>query len=137
MINVTDADEIDVLSMLNPEASYTSEQACAMIEYDRSAQNKLDNVDGDLLPKIGEKVLIHLVSMDRWVVHTCVGYYVWGDLVGNRSLQRVFIRVADEEGYLNARMLQDVRKADGIYFVRHREYESQMPVETDAVKALQ
>lgn len=64
---------------------------------------------GDVLPEIGTKVLIHLGRSERWVEHTVVGYYVWKDLGGNDSLHRVFVRVKDSEGHLNARMLKDVR----------------------------
>lgn len=69
----------------------------------------LDSVNGDVLPQVGDKVLIHLGRSDRWVEHTVVGYYVWKDLAGDDSLHRVFVRVKDSEGNLNARMLKDVR----------------------------
>ncbi|MEE5149082.1 hypothetical protein V2J91_23590 [Pseudomonas alliivorans] len=69
----------------------------------------LEPVVGDQLPPVGSKVQIHLGSLDAWVDHTVAGYYVWGDLGGNDSLSRVFVRVRDESGYLNARLLKDVR----------------------------
>lgn len=69
----------------------------------------LDPVHGDVLPQVGDKVLIHLGRAERWVQHTVVGYYVWKDLGGSDSLHRVFVRVRSADGYLNARMLKDVR----------------------------
>ena len=69
----------------------------------------LEPVEGDLLPPVGSKVLIHLASPDAWVEHTVAGYYVWGDLGGNKHLHRVFVRVVSESGYPNARMLHEVR----------------------------
>ncbi len=74
---------------------------------------KLEPVHGDLLPPIDSEVLIHLASQDEWVKHTVVGYYVWGDLNGDSSLQRVNVRVRSSAGQLNARMLRDVRRLDG------------------------
>lgn len=75
-------------------------------------QEALPAVDGDLLPAIGEKVLIHLNSSDSWVEHRVVGYYVRGDLGRNTGFHRVFVRVVDSNGYPNARLLQDVRRID-------------------------
>ena len=69
----------------------------------------LEPVAGDQLPPVGSKVDIHLGRSDAWVEHTVAGYYVWGDLGGNQSLSRVFVRVRDDSGYLNARLLKDVR----------------------------
>lgn len=69
----------------------------------------LEPVEGDLLPPVGSKVLIHLASPDAWVEHTVAGYYVWGDLGGNKHLHRVFVRVVSNSGYPNARMLHEVR----------------------------
>lgn len=71
----------------------------------------LEPVEGDLLPAIGEEVLIHLARSDKWVPHRVVGYYAWGDHGGNDSLHRVFVRVVDADGYPNARLLKDVRRA--------------------------
>ncbi len=69
----------------------------------------LDRVEGDLLPPIGEKVYIHLASSDSWVAHKVVGYYVWGPLRGVcDSYSRVFVRVIDDQGILNARLLKEV-----------------------------
>lgn len=69
----------------------------------------LEPVYGDVLPQVGDKVLIHLGRSDRWVEHTVVGCYVWKGLGGDDSLHRVFVRVRSADGYLNARMLKDVR----------------------------
>lgn len=71
----------------------------------------IDRVDGDRLPALGTKVKIHLARADAWVEHTVVGYYVWPAQTG--SGWRVFIRVRDAAGYLNARNLEDVRSVDG------------------------
>ena len=75
----------------------------------RNAAPPLDPVNGDQLPAINSKVLIHLSSCDAWVEHTVVGYYAWEDLGANEYLHRVFIRVRDADGCLNARLLKDVR----------------------------
>lgn len=63
----------------------------------------LDKVEGDILPVIGESVEILLGSSQVWEPNTVVGYYVWGP-VGNSGM-RVFIRVRNAEGTLNARLL--------------------------------
>ncbi|ENZ1687438.1 hypothetical protein ACGHBB_000509 [Pseudomonas aeruginosa] len=73
---------------------------------------ELEPVDGDVLPKIGSTVLIHLARQDEWVEHTVVGYYAWADLGGNDRLHRLFVRVRDRDGYLNVRLLKDVRTPD-------------------------
>ena len=72
----------------------------------------LGEVEGDLLPEIGSKVLIHLNSSDTWVEHTVVGYYVWASHEGHKNLHRVFVRVVDEDGILNARSLSDIKIVD-------------------------
>jgi hypothetical protein len=72
----------------------------------------LEPVDGDVLPAVGSKVLIHLGRQDAWVEHEVTGYYVWGDLGKNPALHRVFVRVKDAQGYDNARLLMDVRPVD-------------------------
>lgn len=74
-------------------------------------------VEGDLLPPVGERVLIHLARSDKWVEHRVIGYYVWGDLRGDPGLQRVNVRVISEDGYQNARLLKDVRRLDGSPYV--------------------
>jgi len=63
-------------------------------------------------PAFESKALIHLASVDQWVEHTVVGYYVWADLKGDPRLHRVFVRVVNTDGYENARMLCDVRRLD-------------------------
>jgi len=87
----------------------------------------LDPVDGDLLPRIGSEVLIHLARQNEWVKHTVAGYYVWGDHKGDPWLQRVFVRVRSEGGHLNARMLCEVRKMDGTPLVVGRAGPKQEP----------
>jgi hypothetical protein len=69
----------------------------------------MEPVQHDLLPPVGSQVLIHLARQDKWVEHTVVGYYVWGNLREDKGVHRVFVRVRDAQGYLNARLLNDVR----------------------------
>ena len=83
----------------------------AEVEKLRNAAAPLGPVNGDQLPAINSKVLIHLSSCDAWVEHTVVGYYAWEGLGANEYLHRIFIRVRDADGYLNARLLKDVRTA--------------------------
>lgn len=74
------------------------------------AVHELDGVDGDILPPVGSSVVIHLASSDKLVDHTVVGYYAWGPLSGvSDSYSRVFVRVVDGQGILNARLLKDVK----------------------------
>ena len=85
----------------------------------RFAQEEpLPPVAGDVLPPVGSPVLIHLASLNTWVRHVVVGYYVWPALDGQTRLQRVNVRVADSAGDLNARMLCDVRRIDGTPLLR-------------------
>lgn len=73
---------------------------------------ELSPVEGDLLPPIGSKVFIHLARQDEWVEHTVVGYYVWGSPSSvSSAYSRVFVRVVDRDGFLNARILMDVKIA--------------------------
>lgn len=76
-------------------------------------------VNGDLLPPVGSKVLIHLASQDQWVAHTVVGYYVFGAFDSDR-LHRVFVRVQDSDGILNARMLCDVRAIEARHNIKEQ-----------------
>lgn len=75
----------------------------------RKAEQPLEPVSGDELPAIGSKVFIRLGSSAAWVEHTVVGYYVWGNHGFDQRVHRVFVRVRDAEGYLNVRLLSDVR----------------------------
>jgi hypothetical protein len=87
-----------------------SELADAYAQARREARGRsvaLPPIDGDMLPPIGAVVQIHLASADAWVDHTVVGYYVWPP-VANSGV-RVHVRVADAEGYLNARLLTEVQ----------------------------
>lgn len=74
--------------------------------------SNLEPVKGDLLPPVGAPCLINLASCDAWVPHTVVGYYVWGRKDGG---YRVFVRVVDTAGILNARLLEDVRWGDQLH----------------------
>lgn len=75
----------------------------------RKVNIPLEKVEGDLLPPIGSKVKILLGISLTWIDCTVTGYYVWGDLQKQDHLHRVFVRVADENGIPNARLLKDVR----------------------------
>ncbi len=75
------------------------------------AEKKLDPVHGDLLPAVGSKVFIHLGRSDSWAEHTVVGYYAWDNHGLDKNVHRVFVRVRDSQGYLNARLLNDIRLA--------------------------
>ena len=84
-------------------------QIIEFLEASAEPSAPLPPVESDLLPAIGSKVLIHLAREDKWVEHTVVGYYAWDNLRPDPSLHRVFVRVRDDQGYLNARMLGDIR----------------------------
>lgn len=98
-------------------SKYDDEHRCAA----DAAGTGQESVEGDVLPPVGADVLIHLARQDEWVPHKVTGYYVWPDLKGNPFLQRVFVRVRDSEGYINARMLRDVRRLDGTPFVTDKQ----------------
>lgn len=72
-------------------------------------------VSGDVLPKIGSKVLIHLNSVGTWVERTVAGYYAYkatGNCIrsGNeRFFHRVYVRVVDDNGFENSRLLCDTK----------------------------
>ncbi|WP_137917199.1 hypothetical protein [Hydrogenophaga sp. 2FB] len=73
-----------------------------------------DPIEGDRLPAIGSRVLIHLASQDEWVEHTVTGFYVWGPLAGvSPAYSRVFVTVISDDGYPNSRLLADVRPTTG------------------------
>ncbi|MCE1114157.1 MULTISPECIES: hypothetical protein [Pseudomonas] len=72
----------------------------------------LPPVEGNLLPSIGSEALIYLARENKWVEHTVVGYYVWENHRPDPSVHRVFVRVRDHQGHLNARMLGDIRPVD-------------------------
>lgn len=70
----------------------------------------LPPVEGDLLPQIGSRVQIYLNSLETWVTHTVVGYYVWDSIYHDHKGDcRVFVRVRDAQGNINARLLSDIR----------------------------
>jgi hypothetical protein len=70
----------------------------------------LDRVEGDVLPPLGSTVLFHLASLDAWVPHTVVGYYVWPYSGVQGYAHRVYVRGRHANGYLNARMLKDIQR---------------------------
>ena len=69
-------------------------------------------VGGDMLPPIGERVLIHVATENAWITHMVVGYYVWpwGKENMENNLWRVFVRVVSDKGHENARELQAIRR---------------------------
>lgn len=73
--------------------------------------------NGDVLPQIGETVLIHLARQNEWVPHQVVGYFAWPSHCGTYSLSRLFIRVRDANGLTNARLLYDVLRMDKTPFL--------------------
>lgn len=101
----------------------TEEEAANLLAFvkratPQPAQRKpLPPVDGDLLPPVGSQVLIHLARQDKWVEHTVVGYYVWGAFDSD-TLHRVFVRVQDSDGILNARSLRDVRAIEADHGIK-------------------
>ncbi|MDR9847083.1 hypothetical protein [Herbaspirillum huttiense] len=98
------------LNLLDGKLKKASRELPAEFECD------MEPVSGDILPAVGTKVLIHLARADKWVEHTVVGYYVHQALshqvkgkVEDAHVWRVFVRVRDKEGFLNARLLSDIR----------------------------
>jgi len=90
------------------------EQFVSMLTAQQPAQEQAEPVDGDMLPPVGTKVLIHLGRQDEWVEHTVTGYYVWPACKhqvknGEKDAHRVFVRVKDARGYDNARLLSEVK----------------------------
>lgn len=68
---------------------------------------KLDPVQGDILPPLGSRVMIHLSSIEKWVPATVVGYFAYTNPL------RVFVRTQDDNGVLNARDIQSIRPCEG------------------------
>jgi len=69
---------------------------------------KLEPVHGDVLPPVGSKVHVELGS-SGWHEQTVTGYYAWPSHGLDKNLHRVFVRVVDDQGTQNARLLADVR----------------------------
>lgn len=86
-------------------------------------ERELPPVEGDLLPAVGCPVRVHLASSDRWVEQRVAGYYVWPALRSQKirdpqpspkvDLYRVFVRLLDQDGIENARLLSDLQPVDG------------------------
>lgn len=68
----------------------------------------LEPVEGDILPPLGSQVYIELASSNRRQRVSVVGYYVWRGLKDQGAHARVFVRVKDEHGIPNARLLEDI-----------------------------
>jgi len=123
---------VDVTVMVEAlESAWTKRQESALaelaeikrrfdaLELSTQQRKPLTPVEGDLLPAVGSKVLIHLARQDEWVEHTVVGYYVWGSLDGrDERMHRVFVRVVSDDGILNARMLRDVRPIEAAHGIK-------------------
>ena len=74
---------------------------------------QLEPVEGDQLPPVGSRIFIRHGRDDD--AHACIvtGYYVWGDLKGDKRLHRVFVRMVYEGTQTqNARMLCDCYKTE-------------------------
>lgn len=100
-----------VFPSMEPGANPKAERLAELLHDDARVLPELTPVDGDQLPPIGSKVFIHLSSLNDWVEHTVVGYYVWPALDGvSETYHRVNVRVRDAEGFPNARLLRDVRR---------------------------
>lgn len=84
----------------------TPESLLALLE-EYAFLRTLEPVDRDKLPPIGSEVEIHLGRQDAWVKHVVVGYFAWGS--HSTKDHRVFVRVMDGDGYLNARMIDEIR----------------------------
>ena len=95
------------LNYLDGELKKASRELPAEFEPD------VEPVTGDILPPLDSKVLIHLNSINKWVEHTVVGYYVHESIPKKERAWRVFVRVRDAEGILNARLLSDIRPVGG------------------------
>ena len=90
-------------------------QSCAIVD---GKAYCLDDIEGDVMPHIGEAVLIHLASSDQWVQHAVVGFYAWPSHLYGNHVVRLFVHVVDSDGILNARSIDDIRRMDGTYFTR-------------------
>ncbi len=65
------------------------------------------------MPPVGEKVWFHLASSASWVSSRVVGYYVWNaPLPIDPTYSRVYIRMVDEYGVKNARLIKDIHRQD-------------------------
>ena len=74
---------------------------------------QLEPVEGDQLPQVGSRIFIRHGRDDD--AHACIvtGYYVWGDLKGDKRLHRVFVRMVYEGTQTqNTRMLCDCYKTE-------------------------
>lgn len=88
---------------------------CAGMQAARRTQvvPQLEPVEGDQLPPVGSRIFIRHGRDDD--AHACIvtGYYVWGDLKGDKRLHRVFVRMVYEGTQTqNARMLCDCYKTE-------------------------
>jgi hypothetical protein len=106
----------ETIKSINPGYKWALSEDAKRAILESTHPPKMEPIAGDILPQLGEQVLIHLARQDQWVPHIVVGYYVWPGL-DEPTAFRVNIRVRDEQGYLNARSLEEVRKLDGSWFV--------------------
>lgn len=68
--------------------------------------------DGRQLPDVGDEVLIHLSSADRWERREVSGFKIWPHLDGDGAYHRIFVKVfnvQDGKRIPNERLLKDIR----------------------------
>ena len=106
------------LHLVNPAGRYSSAITQFAWEAWQAARRtqvvpQLEPVEGDQLPPVGSRIFIRHGRDDD--AHACIvtGYYVWGDLKGDKRLHRVFVRMVYEGTQTqNARMLCDCYKTE-------------------------
>ncbi|QGY29804.1 hypothetical protein CUN67_13050 [Pantoea cypripedii] len=68
--------------------------------------------DGKQLPGVGDEVLIHLGSADKWCPYIVEGFHIWPSLEGDTAYHSIFVDVYCTSGsnkIKNSRLLRDVR----------------------------
>ena len=110
----SDADPVkpDAICDSNGQVTLGLCKVCGQAEGDLEptcpGKRVLEPIEHDCLPRLGQRVQIHLASRNAWVEHKVVGYFVWPPHKPGTGW-RVFVRVIDDAGYENARLLEDVR----------------------------
>lgn len=107
----------DASLALDALLSEASELTSAANQYEDSPYFEPEAEHSDVLPRVGQTVLIHLARQNEWVPHQVVGFYAWPSHGGEYSLSRLFVRVRDANGLLNARLLHDVLRLDKTPFL--------------------
>lgn len=117
-VSLTERDVKDWILRLDESGIYAdpnSRMAFALWQAASRAQvvPQLEPAEGDQLPPVGSRIFIRHGRDDD--AHACIvtGYYVWGDLKGDKRLHRVFVRMVYEGTQTqNARMLCDCYKTE-------------------------